>query len=64
MIEVVTDLHFYPCYGEEYDSEAVRCLTDGDTDSSILAELSVVLESLNLAVKAAYLDRNSTIHTV
>ena len=36
---------------------AVRHLTDGDTTSSILAELLGVLEGLNLEVKAIYLDR-------
>jgi len=36
---------------------AVRRLTDGDTASSILAELLGVLEGLDLAVKAVYLDR-------
>ncbi|MGN8215065.1 ISH3 family transposase [Halococcus salifodinae] len=36
---------------------AVRRLTDGDTASSILAELLGVLEGLDLEVKAVYLDR-------
>src|SRR6056297_1668246 len=36
---------------------AVRRLEDGDTASSILAELLGVLEGLDLAVKAVYLDR-------
>ncbi|MGN8217629.1 ISH3 family transposase [Halococcus morrhuae DSM 1307] len=36
---------------------AVRRLTDGDTASSILAELLGVLDGLDLEVKAVYLDR-------
>ena len=36
---------------------AVRCLTDGDIASSILAELLGVLEGLDLGVKAVYLVR-------
>ena len=36
---------------------AVRCLSDGDTASSILGEPLGVLEGLDLEVKAVYLDR-------
>lgn len=47
----------YACVNNKRYTLAVRRLTDGDTTSDVLAEFLAVLENLDIAVKAVYLDR-------